>query len=61
MMTRHPRKVDEQALELAREMEEASYQVRRALTNAEPSEVVAALQAEHAAARQRYVDYKAGN
>lgn len=53
------RKVDEQALELARDMEEASYQVRRALTNAEPAEVVAALWAEHAAARQRYVDYKA--
>ena len=52
-------RVDEQAVELAREMEEASYQVRRALTNAEPPEVVAALQAEHTAARQRYMDYKA--
>jgi hypothetical protein len=50
--------VDERALELARQMEEASYQVRRALTNQEPADVVAALKAAHTAARERYTDYK---
>ena len=61
------REVDEQGLELARQMEQAAYLVRQTLTNKEwliakdedYATTLAAAKAAHAAAQQRYMDYEA--
>ena len=61
------KKVDERAVELARQMEQAAYLVRQTITNeewliaegADYGATLAQFKVWHDEARQRYMDYKA--